>query len=156
MSVIPEAARDFAVSKGYGPVATDSTGWTLLHHCCVTSQHQRGMPEVLGGLLEACPIEVVNQRTGGGTPTGWSALSLVCNARDAANSRVEMVEMLLKKRADMEVTNPGGSTPLMHACACGFWSVVRLLLDARADHTVTKQGGRNALDVTPRDQTRAP
>ena len=150
------SAREFAETKGYGALAVDNNGWTLLHHAAVQSQHGRGMRDVFRGLLEAVPIEVVDQRTGSGTPTGWSALSLVCNARDATNSRVRMVEMLLEKRADMEVTNPGGSTPLMHACACGFWSVVRLLLDARADHTVTKQGGRNALDVTPRDQTRAP
>ena len=156
MGSIEGPSLDFAESKGFGPMATDAMGWTLVHHCCATSQHQRGMPEVLRSLLDVCPIELVDQRTGGGTPSGWSALSLVCNARDAANNRVEMVEMLLKKRADMEVTDPRGGTPLMHACACGFWSVVRLLLDARADHTVTKQGGRNALDVTPRDETRAP
>ena len=76
------AAREFAENKGYGPLAVDSNGWSLLHHAAVQSQHTRGMIEVTRGLLEAAPVEVVDQRTGGGTPLGWSALSLVCNASD--------------------------------------------------------------------------
>ncbi|MEC8910713.1 MAG: ankyrin repeat domain-containing protein [Chloroflexota bacterium] len=130
--------------------------WTLIHHCCARSEHYRGMPDVLKSLLQVCPIELVDQKTGGGTPTGWSALSLLCNARDAANTRLEMVSMLLERKANMEASNPQGSTPLIHACASGFWSVVRLLLDAKADHNAAKKGGRNALDVTPNDQTQAP
>ena len=114
------------------------------------------MPDVLKSLLEGCPIELVDQKTGGGTPTGWSALSLLCNARDAANTRLEMVSMLLERKANMEASNPQGTTPLMIACVSGFRSVVRLLLDAKADHNAAKKGGRNALDVTPKDQTQAP
>ena len=63
-------AREFAEAKGYGPRSVDSCGWTLLHHAAVQSQHGRGMLEVVRGLLEAMPVEVVDQRTGGGTPGG--------------------------------------------------------------------------------------
>ena len=94
------AAREFAESKGFGPRAVDSSGWTLLHHAAVQSQHGRGMLEVVRGLLEAVPVEVVDQRTGGGTPTGWSALSLVCNARDSANERADIARLLVANRAD--------------------------------------------------------
>ena len=148
------AAREFAESKGFGPRAVDSNGWTLLHHAAVQSQHGRGMLEVVRGLLEAVPVEVVDQRTGGGTPTGWSALSLVCNARDSANERADIARLLVERRADLEVQNASGATPLISACAVGFWSVVRILLDAGADHFATNSRGRNALDVTPRDQTK--
>ena len=150
------AAREFAESRGFGPLSTDSMQWTLIHHCCANSEHHRGMHEVLKSLLAVCPIEIVDQKTGSGTPSGWSALSLLCNARDAANTRIGMVRMMLERRADTEASNPQGSTPLIHACASGFWSVVRLLLDAKADHNATKKGGRNALDVTPKEQTQAP
>ena len=37
------AALEFAESKGYGPLSVDSTGWTLLHHAAVQSQHRQGM-----------------------------------------------------------------------------------------------------------------
>ena len=148
------AAREFAENKGYGSLAVDNNGWTLLHHAAVQSQHGRGMIEILRGLLEAVPVEVVDQRTGGGTPTGWSALSLVCNARDSANERADIARLLVEKRADLEVRNASGATPLISACAVGFWSVVRALLGARADAFATNNRGRNAMDVTPRGQTK--
>ena len=149
------AALEYAEGKGYNDVTeVDSNGWTLLHHAAVQSQHGRGMLEVARGLLEAVPVEVVDQRTGGGTPTGWSASSLVCNARDSANERADIARLLVEKRADLEVRTPQGATPLIASCAVGFWSVVRALLDARADAFATNSRGRNAMDVTPKDQTK--
>ena len=154
MGDLQGAALELAEGKGYGPRSVDSCGWTLLHHAAVQSQHRRGMLEVVRGLLEAMPVEVVDQVTGGGTPMGWSALSLVCNARDPHNERTDIVRLLVEKRADLEVRNAHGATPLITACAVGFWSVVRVLLDAGADAFATNDRGRNALDVTPLDQTR--
>ena len=148
------AALEFAENKGYGPHAVDFNGWTLLHHAASQSQHSRGMFEVIRGLLRVMPTELVDQTTNGGTPMGWSALSLVSNARDAANVRQDIARLLVEKRADLEVRNPHGATPLMAACACGNWSCVRVLLDARANHFATNNNGRNALDVTPREQTK--
>ena len=148
------AAREFAESKGFGPRAVDSNGWTLLHHAAVQSQHRRGMLEVVRGLLAAMSVEVVDQRTGGGTPGGWSALSLVCNASDPHNERTDIARLLVAKGADLEVRHIYGATPLLTACAVGFASVVRVLLDAGADAFATNARRRNALDVTPMDQTR--
>ena len=146
------AAREFAEVKGYGPLFVDSTGWTLLHHAAVQSQHGRGMLEVVSGLLEAMPVEVVDQKTGGGMQGGWSALSLVCNGRDPYNERTDIARLLVAKGADVEVRNAYGATPLITACAVGFFSVVQVLLEAGADATATNARGRNAADVTPSDQ----
>ena len=154
MNGLEGAAREFAEGKGYGPRSVDACGWTLLHHATVLSQHRRGMVEVVRGLLEVMPVEVVDQRTGGSTPAGWSALSLVCNARDVANVRAQIAQLLVDKRADVNVRNPHGATPLIAACACGNWSAVRVLLDAGADVFATNERGRNALDVTPKEQTK--
>ena len=145
------AALELAEGKGYGPLSVDSCGWTLLHHAAVQSQHGRGMLEVVRGLLAATSVEVVDQRTGGGMPMGWSALSLVCSARDTHNERTDIVRWLVAKRTDLEVRNAHGATPLITACAVGFLSVVRVLLDAGADAVATNNRGRNALDVTPLD-----
>ena len=145
-------AREFAESKGFGPHSVDSNGWTLLHHAAADSQHRRCMLEVVRGLLEVMPVEVVDQRTGGGTPMGWSALSLVCNARDPHNERTDIAQLLVAKGADLEVRNAHGATPLIAACAVGFFSVVQVLLEAGADATATNARGRNAADVTPPDQ----
>ena len=105
------AAREFAESKGFGPRAVDSNGWTLLHHAAVQSQHGRGMLGVVRGLLAVMPLEVVDQRTNGGTPMGWSALSLVSNARDAANERAEIARLLVEKRADLRCGTPTAPRP---------------------------------------------
>ena len=112
------------------------------------------MLEVARGLLAAMPVEVVNQKTGGGTQGGWSALSLVCNASDPHNDCTDIARLLVAKGADLEVRNMYGATPLLTACAVGFASVVRVLLVAGADAFATNARRRNALDVTPMDQTR--
>jgi len=152
MDGLEGAALDYAEAKGYGVLEVDSNGWTLLHHAASESQHRRGMLEVIRGLLAVMPIDVVDQKTGGGTPHGWSALSIVCNARDWANERAGIAQLLVEKGADLEATNHHGTTALMTACACGNWSCVRALLDARANPFATNIRGKNALDVTPEDQ----
>ena len=152
MGGLQGVALDFAEGKGYGPLSVDSTGWTLLHHATVQSQHRRGMLEVIRGLLAAMPVEVVDQKTGGGMQGGWSALSLVCNGRDPYNERTDIARLLVAKGADVEVRNAYGATPLITACAVGFFSVVQVLLEAGADATATNARGRNAEDVTPGDQ----
>ena len=148
------AALDYAEGKGYGVLEVDSNGWTLLHHAAADSQHRRGMLEVVRGLLAVMPIEVVDQKTGGGMQGGWSALSLVCNGRDPYNERTDIARLLVAKGADLEARNPHGATALMAACDCGNWSCVRVLLDARADPFATNVRGRNALDVTPPEQVK--
>ena len=152
MGGLQGVALDFAEGKGYGPLSVDSTGWTLLHHAAVQSQHRRGMLDVVRGLLAAMPVEVVDQKTGGGMQGGWSALSLVCNGRDPYNERTDIARLLVAKGADVEVRNAYGATPLITACAVGFFSVVQVLLEAGADATATNDRGRNAADVTPLDQ----
>ena len=152
MGGLQGAALEFAEGKGYGPLSVDSTGWTLLHHATVQSQHRRGMLEVIRGLLAAMPVEVVDQKTGGGMQGGWSVLSLVCNGRDPYNERTDIARLLVAKGADVEVRNAYGATPLITACAVGFFSVVQVLLEAGADATATNARGRNAADVTPGDQ----
>ena len=148
------AALEFAEAKGYGPLGVDVSGWTLLHHAAAESQHNRGMLDVIHSMLWAVPTELIDQKTHGGTPRGWAALSLVCNARDFANVRAQIAQLLVDKRADVNVRNPHGATPLIAACACGNWSAVRVLLDAGADVFATNERGRNALDVTPNEQTK--
>ena len=153
ISDLEGVASEFAETKSYGPSHLDANGWSLLHHAASESQHTRRL-EVARGLLEVMSTELVNQKTGAGTPMGWSALSLVCNASDPHNERTDIARLLVAKGADLEVRNVYGATPLLTACAVGFASVVRVLLGAGADAIATNARRRNALGVTPMDQTR--
>ena len=102
---------EFADSKGFAPLSVDSKGWTLLHYAASESQHKRRMLDVIRGLLQVMPIDLVNQTTNGGTPLGWAAVSLVSNARDAANVRAEIARLLVERRADLEMRKPTAPRP---------------------------------------------
>ena len=83
-------------------------------------------------------------------------MSLLCNARDPGNERIHLIEHLVEARADLECRTPTGMTKLLSACACGFKDAVQLLLDARSDHNAQNNRPKNAMDVVPKDQQKAP
>ena len=85
-------------------------------------------------------------------PNGYTALSLLCNARDRGNKRIPLLEHWVEARADLECRTPQGMTPLLSACACGFKAAVQLLLDARSDHNAQNNRPKNAMGVVPKDQ----
>ena len=146
-------ARDFAEHKGLGPHDLDEYGWTLLHYAVKESQDTQGMIPVVKGLVPEMSDAEVNARTTGGKPRDWCALSICCNSRDEANERITICKMLIDARADLEMPSANGATPLLNACASGFWSVVEILLDAGADTKARNNNGKNALDVTPPEKT---
>ena len=152
IGTLNDAALTFSDIYNMGPMDIDDMGWTLLHRAVSRSMHTRGMIDVVSGLLQAMSVEAVNALTISGRPAGFSALSLCCSSRDPHGERTAIAILLVEKGANLEVRNASGATPLITACAVGFWSVVRVLLDARADAFATNNNGRNAMGVTPRGQ----
>ena len=140
------AAVMFSDVYDMGPMDIDENGWFLLHKAVSRSQHNRGMVDVVRGLLPAMSVEAVNARTISGRPSGFSALSLCCNDRDPYGERIDICELLVQKRADLELRNASGATPLITACSIGFVAVVDILLAAGADPHATNARGNNALD----------
>ena len=107
MGVLQGVALDYAEGRGYNtPSDLDAKGWSLLHNAASESQHRRGMFAVVRGLLEVMPTKLVNQKTGGGLPDEWAALSLISNARDPFNERAKIARLLAEKRADVNVRTP--------------------------------------------------
>ena len=72
--------------------------------------------------------------------TGNTALSVA-----AANAQEELVRLLLKRGASLELANAYGWTPIMHASRHGHASVVQTLVNNKADLKVSSHVGASAL-----------
>ena len=90
----------------------------------------------------------VNSRAPGTNqvPPGGTALMLA-----AARNHVEMVEFLLAKGADLNLTDQGGGTALIYASWKGNAEIVRVLLDHGADPAASTRDGRTALSVARKE-----
>ena len=101
MGVLQGEALEYAEGSGYNTrFDLDAKGWSLLHNAASESQHRRGMLAVVRGLLEVMPIKFVDQRTRGGKPARWTALILICSARDPHGERVEIARLLADTGAE--------------------------------------------------------
>ncbi|WP_405677304.1 ankyrin repeat domain-containing protein [Streptomyces sp. NBC_01511] len=81
----------------------------------------------------------VNQRLG---DRGDEALAVACS-----DNHLELVEMLLRRGAEVDACDDGGRTALMTGAARGFPRIVDRLLRAGADRDRTDSAGRTAYDV---------
>lgn len=70
------------------------------------------------------------------------------------DSRLGLIELLLRHRADIEGCTSLGFTPLMTATVAANMTVVLLLLDARADAHATGKDRLRAVDMAPTERLR--
>ncbi|KAI8498541.1 hypothetical protein Bbelb_237430 [Branchiostoma belcheri] len=90
----------------------------------------------------------VNMRLQTYSPLGWTgdtALHVACR-----EGRDEVVKLLIKNQADLNVTNGFGVTGLHVACRQGHDKVVELLIKNQADLNVTNGAGDTGLHVACR------
>lgn len=107
-------------SRGADPHATDLTGGNALHIIV-----RRGaFKEIDGAVILGVAVDAVDSR---GTP----ALLLAANHERRA---FELVEALLRNKANPNIASKSTTTPLLAAAAGDDMRVVRQLLDAGADH----------------------
>jgi ankyrin repeat protein len=72
---------------------------------------------------------------------GWPPLAYA-----AYNGHAEIVDYLLKHRAEIDATTANGSTALFFAARHGHREVVELLLKYKADPTIANENGDTAVD----------
>lgn len=92
-------------------------------------------------------VEKLIQRGASVNPAGWTPLHYA-----AANSRLSIIELLLRKKADINAKSPNGTTPLMMAARANATDAVRLLLGQGAQTTPVNEAGMNALAYARKNQ----
>ena len=130
-----------------GAETVDDDGWLPLHHAIQSTVHWSQGIATCRGLIDMMGDERLRAKTGGGRPAGYTALHLACNGSDRLFQRAIIVELLLQRRADPDVTDDtGGRTPLHLAAGTGVLEQAKLLVEAGADIHAVDQNGKNALD----------
>ena len=67
---------------------------------------------------------------------------------------VEIVKLLIKLKADVNIADHEGQTPLHYACACGHAGIAKLLLDNKANHKIKDNEGEMAIDLVEDEEVK--
>jgi ankyrin repeat protein len=95
----------------------------------------RGFPEIVEKLLKRhADVNMTNSK-------GWTALHAAMDSMD----RVDIIKLLLESKADPNIKNDYGSTPIVLAAQDGRTDVVHLLLQAGADPMARNSSGSTSL-----------
>ena len=119
----------------------DANGWSAVHHA-VDSMTFSARAEHAARVLAMCtPVSVLDAKTTGTRPAGFTVLHLLCDGSDVNFSKASVVELLLARKVDMEAKDPKGNTALLMAAATGLTDVCDVLLDSGADKDVYNDNG---------------
>ena len=130
--------------RNQGPHDLDADGWSPLHHACDTSSYSIRALKAARELIPMTDASIINKRTTGRRPTGYTTLHLVCDSSDKAYGRHGLVEDLVSSRAELEATDPRGNTALLLAAGVGVTDVVGALLTAGAEVGAINLNGMGA------------
>ena len=119
-------------------VTMDSNGWTALH--LAVSENRAYMVD----LLLSLGVNINAQDCRGDTPLHISCRPIIGKDVHYKNIDFEIIQQLLKAKADPNIQNKCGGTALF-AAAIHSSEQVRCLLDNRADPTITNNFGQTAL-----------
>ena len=125
LSLLPEASA--CLDLWWHSVFGYKTATSLLHIAA-----RVGSERVVEWVLErgGGDVDLDVRATGGSTP-----LSVACAA-----GHLELVRMLVERRADVDVEGEYEFGPLYHACAGGNVDILRVIVDAGAGSGVGKEG----------------
>jgi len=96
------------------------------------------------GLTGMTSRTVMNLKTAGARPKGYSCLAFCCDGGDKGFKRHILCNTLIAYRAELESRDESGNTPFLLASGAGITNVMRLLAEARADVHATNNVGCGA------------
>ena len=130
-----------------GAAQFDNQGWLPLHHAIQATQHWTYAHNVCRGLIQMMHPNLLQARTRGGRPSGYTCLHLASNNSDRIFEKKFLVQKLLSHNVDINATDTDkGRTALHLAAGTGQVDVARVLVEARADINILDAYGKNPLD----------
>ena len=76
---------------------------------------------------------IINDRTIGSRPNGWTVLHFVCDGSDTSYQKATIAHRLIERQADIEAETDSGCTPVLRAASTGVVDVLQVLIQAGAD-----------------------
>ena len=126
----------------------DANGWNAFHHACdsVTFSPRRAV-FAAKAFIAAMKEGHFDEQTWGQSPKNYSALHFLCDGNERYNDKPGLVKMLLKKRANPELKDDSGNTPLLRAAGSGLDTVVQVLLEADVNRYAENAEGKTAHNL---------
>ena len=125
----------------------DKNGWTPLHHAIDSMTFSMRARHSAISLATCTPDSALEAATTGHQPPGWTALHFACEGSDVGLKKLDVVKILLGRRANVEARDAKGNTPLLLAAGTGLTDVCTTLLDSGADKDVTNINDHGAYRI---------
>ena len=98
-------------------------------------------------MIKLAPMEALNHKAQSGQLYGMAPLHIVADGRDKEDKRDVVIATLASAKADLEVRDLNGRTPLLVAAGSGYFKGAQQLYKSGADMTATKDNGWNFADA---------
>ena len=125
----------------------DANGWSALHHAVDASSYSTRATKAAFMLIEVTPADIINYGTTGTQPCGYTALHFACDGSDRELARVQIVERLAAKRANLEATAAKGNTPYLLASATGVTDIAAKLVQLGCNTNAKNYLGKSAWQM---------
>ena len=111
----------------------DENGWSALHHAVDATSYSWRAMEAAKALVTITPTVVLNSRTTGSQPSGYTCLHFASDGSDKSFARADFVRALVGRNASLENKTATGNTAFLLACGTGVTDIIQALVDSRAD-----------------------
>ena len=147
-------ARFFCEKGGYGQeMQVDEDGWSPLMHAMQATVHWDQAWRCCVGLIRMMSDDGLRAKATDGRMQGYSVFHMACNGSDREFKRAHLVQILLRRHADIDVCNDKGLTPWLLAVAGGAVDIAVALSQAGCNIFAKTPEGQNAADRCAKSST---
>ena len=122
----------------------DSSGRSALHHACDWSSCCWRAMAAAKQLAIITPAEIINSPIGSRKAFMWTCLHLTCDGSDKGFQRANLCQLLIDRRADLELHDDKGNTPWLVGVGTGAVDTMRVLLRNNVNTRACNNDGTGA------------